>query len=83
MIAVYEIEDSNGQPVKLLKLRNPWGHQEWTGNWSDQSPQWTPALRLKLGMQESDDGVFFISFTDYVNYYRSTVVCRVHTGYHY
>ncbi len=32
-------------------------------------------------MKQSDDGVFFISFTDYMNYYRSTTICKVHEGY--
>ena len=31
--------------VKLVKLRNPWGHGEWKGDWSDCSPLWTPELR--------------------------------------
>jgi hypothetical protein len=40
-------------------------------------------LRERLGMKESDDGVFFITFNDYMNYYKSTTICRVHDGYHY
>lgn len=71
--------------MRLLKLRNPWGHQEWTGDWSDRSDKWTPELRRLLGAAEeaADDGVFFISFQDYANYYRSTTVCRVNDGFHY
>jgi len=30
---------------KLVKLRNPWGHMEWTGDWSDQSSKWTTELK--------------------------------------
>lgn len=82
IISAFEF-DHQGEPLKLLKLRNPWGHQEWSGDWSDQSPKWTPQLRDKLGMRSSDDGVFFIAFHDYINYYRSTTICRVHDGYHY
>ena len=34
-----------GTRVKLLKLRNPYGNEEWTGDWSDESDKWTPSLR--------------------------------------
>ena len=30
------------QRHRLIQLRNPWGSLEWTGDWSDSSPQWTP-----------------------------------------
>jgi calpain-15 len=33
------------QNTKLLKLRNPWGKEEWLGDWSDKSKLWTPALK--------------------------------------
>ena len=29
------------ETVKILQLRNPWGHFEWTGDWSDNSDCWT------------------------------------------
>lgn len=39
LLGGYEIMH-NGQVVRLVKLRNPWGDVEWTGNWSDNSPLW-------------------------------------------
>ena len=44
LIDLYEIEH-HGQQVKLCKLRNPWGHKEWSGDWSDESDKWTDELR--------------------------------------
>jgi calpain-15 len=31
---------------KLVKLRNPWGNMEWTGDWSDSSPLWTQEMQV-------------------------------------
>jgi len=28
-----------------MQLRNPWGHQEWNGDWSDESPTWTRRMK--------------------------------------
>ena len=44
VVSLYEFE-ANLRIVRLLKLRNPWGRGEWTGDWSDSSSKWTPALR--------------------------------------
>lgn len=53
------------------------------GDWSDTSDLWTPELRKKLNVKIEDDGVFFISHVDYMNYFMSTVVCKIHPDYQF
>ncbi len=65
LIDVHEFEHL-GQLVRLIKLRNPWGLGEWTGDWSDKSHLWTPELREKLGCQIEEDGDFFIPYENYL-----------------
>lgn len=58
----------NGK-VRLLKLHNPWGKQEWNGAWSDGSKEWTPEVLEKLNHTFGDDGLFWISYQDFLRYY--------------
>lgn len=60
VISLHEVDTDLGI-VQLIKMRNPWGHKEWMGDWSDSSDLWTPQLRKQLNMKVEDDGVFFIS----------------------
>ena len=53
------------QTIKLLKIRNPWGHKEWNGDWSDKSKLWTDDLKKKLGYEDVDDGIFWMNFDDF------------------
>jgi len=50
----------------LVKLRNPWGHGEWTGQWSDNDPIWnTPGLKEYMGQTDKEDGMFWMDIDDF------------------
>lgn len=66
LLSAAEVLDINGNTVRLVKLRNPWGSGEWNGDWSDQSPLWTDELRNQVGFDGSrDDGIFWMDFNDF------------------
>ena len=52
---------SEGGP-RLLRMRNPWGHFSWRGEWADDSSLWTPELRAACMPHGAKEGVFWISF---------------------
>ena len=65
------------QKVRLLKLRNPWGFEEWNGDWSDHDDKnWTESLKKRMNFRAKDDGVFFIDFENYLGYYYNTTICK-------
>ncbi|TKA45628.1 hypothetical protein B0A54_04167 [Friedmanniomyces endolithicus] len=55
--------------LRLLQLRNPWGRTEWKGDWSDGSKLWTPEMMIKLGHTFGDDGVFWMSYKDFLKHF--------------
>lgn len=76
LINTYEIK-SNGQEVRLLQIRNPWGSGEWNGDWSDKdTAHWTPELNKQLNHSNKDDGTFFMKFEDFIQVYKFTFVAR-------
>jgi hypothetical protein len=50
---------------KLVKLRNPWGKEQYTGPFSDKSTDWTPAWKEEAGLVSADDGIFHIPVSDF------------------
>ncbi|XP_053552965.1 calpain-8-like [Bombina bombina] len=71
--------DYRGRKVKLIRLRNPWGEVEWTGPWSDEAPEWNsvdPKVKAALDKQ-SDDGEFWMSFTDFLQEYSRLEICNL------
>lgn len=63
--------------IKLLTLRNPWGDTEWQGDFSDNSPLWTPKLKEYFGynIAKGENGVFFIKFEDFIQEFDNVIVC--------
>lgn len=64
-----EAKDIKGE--RLLRVRNPWGDTEWQGPWSDGSEQWTPEWMQILNHRFGDDGMFWISYKDFLRKYQS------------
>ena len=46
--------------IKLLAIRNPWGHREWNGARSDDSEEWQqhPEVAAACQGEGNDDGIF-------------------------
>ncbi|KAK4222485.1 cysteine proteinase [Podospora fimiseda] len=70
ILKAVEVVDEDGNRVRLVKIRNPWGQRasngigEWNGPWSDGSKEWTPYWLNKLDHRFGDDGVFWMSYND-------------------
>jgi calpain-15 len=45
LLSVHNEKDKDGNHLKLLQIRNPWGRGEWTGDWGDDSNLWYPELK--------------------------------------
>ena len=48
ILDIQTITNKNFEKVVIFKLRNPWGHHEWQGDYSDQSPCWTFKQKEKM-----------------------------------
>jgi len=70
---------SQGKVYRLVQVRNPHGVHgaEWNGAWSDNAPEWTDKLKIKLKHTEKADGIFWMSIADLVKEFRSIYVCRM------
>ena len=71
-----------GADTRLLQLRNPWGRQVWTGDWSDESTTWTNELREQLKPNRANEGVFWMSFADFQRYFEKADVCKLRPEWH-
>ncbi|XP_019909411.2 calpain-1 catalytic subunit isoform X2 [Esox lucius] len=68
---------SKGRPVNLIRVYNPWGRVEWTGDWSDNSSLWqtvSPGDR-KTCLSVVEDGEFWITVEDFCKHFRSVDIC--------
>ena len=63
--------------LRLVCLRNPWGHAEWDGDFSDDSTRWTEhtGLREELGLISADDGVFWMQWCDFMAHWTWLMSC--------
>ena len=68
-----------------MRLRNPWGRDSFTGDWSDTSPLWTDELRAEVNVEkEESDGIIFMSLDDFYtnNFIQTSVNLNVEEMHH-
>lgn len=59
----------------LIKLRNPWGSELYTGPYSDSSSMWTDAIKEQVGdFEDSDDGSFYMDSETFGNEFKSLAI---------
>ena len=77
------LRKTNGSEIKLLKMMNVWGTNEWVGDWSDNSSKWTQEFKKEVGLEQKEDGIFWMSYEDYLQFYTTTHICKIHPDYEY
>ena len=70
-----KIETSEGKEVYLFRMRNPWSHYEWKGDWSDKSPLWDSKTKSQVHFSEKDDGIFYMNDSDFFKYFTEIEIC--------
>jgi len=63
--------------LRLVRIRNTWGHSEWRGPWSDKSNLWTDELKEQLSYEDKEDGIFFMTFEDMCAQFKYLTFCQI------
>ncbi|XP_034713852.1 calpain-1 catalytic subunit-like [Etheostoma cragini] len=71
---------SRKKAVNLVRLWNPWGNGEWTGDWSDRSSLWQTVSAKDREMCHSvdDDGEFWMALEDFCTFYTDLDICSLY-----
>ncbi|XP_041107932.1 calpain-2 catalytic subunit-like [Polyodon spathula] len=71
-----EVVNYRGRAEQLIRVRNPWGQVEWTGAWSDNSPEWN-SVEASQRPNKAEDGEFWMSFSDFMRHYSRLEICNL------
>ena len=67
-------QDLTARRPRLVKMRNPWGEGEWTGEWSKN---WIRRNRKESSLLETGPGEFLIKLDDFISNFRLLEICYI------
>lgn len=82
LLKAAEAVDRDGNTIRLVLLRNPWGDFEWNGDWSDNSKLWTNEIKRQVGYDDSE-GLFWMAYTDVCHFFSRIQFGHINDEYHY
>ncbi|KAM9564855.1 calpain-13 isoform 3-T4 [Guaruba guarouba] len=64
--------------IHIIRIWNPWGHGEWKGAWSDNSPQWdhVESKYREALLRNKDDGEFWMSCENFQEQFSWLYICN-------
>lgn len=65
LLGIQELKKGGKVVQQLIKLRNPWGKENYTGPWNDNDTKWTADYKKQAGLTIADDGIFHIPLEDF------------------
>lgn len=77
LLDIREIRDID--TLQLIRVRNPWGHAEWTGKFADEDEAWDDhkGLKEKLNYVFKDDGTWWMRYEDWCAHYNKLYICKI------
>lgn len=81
VVTIKEVVDSKGASHKLLKLRNCWEGEEFTGMYSRFSEELTPEIKKHLQFDEGDKADFWMDIIDFMSFFECMNVYKTRPGF--
>jgi len=71
---VMDVHKLSKSGTRLVKVRNPWGAENFHGAWGDDSPKWDRQSKKEVGFNKANDGVFWIDIESYKENFGDTSI---------
>ncbi|GMI46662.1 hypothetical protein TrCOL_g1613 [Triparma columacea] len=79
--SVLETLEINEKRLKLIKIGNPWGTGDFTGDWGNTSPLWEEDLEVARAARRNpkvvDSSSFWMTQSDFVRIFNVQYFCKV------
>ena len=74
-LRVFKEVSDDGAALRLVRLRNPWAHFEWTGAWAKGCERWAQNPMLAARLDVTTPGSFYMCYEDFQHIFSLVVFC--------